>query len=120
MISARCNGKLDRTVHSAWMAVRAYIEAKAKAIGESVGYRQNRRGPINVQMNGMQIDISGYLDFGATGMCLEVNKRIDDHTVIIRSSADCYFIPELDFKVQEMSASMWRVAEISAVDPKRQ
>jgi hypothetical protein len=120
LIRARCNGTLDRTVHSAWLAVRAYIEALADAAGETVGYRQDRRGPIQVQMNGLAVDIAGYLNFGGTGMCLEVDKRMDDQTVIIRSSADCYFFPDLDFKVREVSADIWHVVDITAVDPKRQ
>jgi hypothetical protein len=120
LISARCNGTLDRTVHSAWMAVRGYIKSLANAAGETVGYRQGRRGPIKVQMNGFTVDISGYLNFGETGMCLEVNKRIDNHTIIIRSSADCYFFPDLDFKVWEVSPNVWHVADVATVDPKEQ
>ncbi|HEY7389018.1 MAG TPA: hypothetical protein VH640_10960 [Bryobacteraceae bacterium] len=120
LIRARCNGRLDRIVHSAWLAVRAYIEDLANAAGEKVGYRQDRRGQIKVQMNGLAVDIAGYLNFGGTGMCLEVDRRIDDRTVIIRSSADCYFSPELDFKVHEVSADIWHVVDISAVDSKAQ
>ena len=76
--------------------------------------------PIKVQMNGFTVDISGYLNFGETGMCLEVNNRIDNHTIIIRSSADCYFFPDLDFKMREVSPNVWHVANIATVNPKEQ
>ena len=120
LISAKCDGSLDRPVHSAWLAVRAYIESLASAAGEEMGYRQDRRGPVRVPMNGLVVDISGYLNFGSSGMCLEVGKRIDSHTVIIRSSADCYFFPDLDFKVREVKSNTWRVGEVTAVDRRRQ
>lgn len=113
MIHARCNGKLDQPVNSAWLAVRAYIKALANAAGDTIGYRADTRGPTKVQMNGITVDIAGYLNFGGNGMCLEVRKRIDDRTVVIRSSADCYFFPDLDFKVRQVSADIWRVVDMT-------
>jgi len=116
LVSARCDGGLDVQVHSAWMAVRNYIKSVAEAVGQTLGYKPGRRGPVPVDMNGNKVDISGYLNFGVSGMCLEVNRRIDSKTIIIRSSADCYFYPDLDFRVTETTPTLWRVISVEAAD----
>jgi hypothetical protein len=115
LIKAHCTGKLDNDVHSSWMAVRAYIEGVAKAAGQELGYQPNRRGTVKVKMGEIEIDLSGYLNFGSTGMCLEMKERTDSNTIVIESSADCLFIPDLDFKVEQAPPGVWRVTSVSAV-----
>jgi hypothetical protein len=116
LISVRCDGLLDERVHSAWMAVRNYIRSIAETAGHTLGYKPNRPRPLRVRMSGIDVDISGYLDFGESGMCLDMYKRVDSKSIIIRSSADCYFYPNLDFRVEEASPNTWRVVEVNTVD----
>ena len=53
-------------------------------------------------------------------MCPEVNKRIDDRTVISRSSADCYFSPDLDLNIREVEANKWQVMNTEVAKPGRE
>lgn len=99
LVRAHCVGNVETEVHSAWMAVRNFIKTVATAAGQELGYQPNRRGPVNVKMGEVQTDLAGYLNFGSTGMCLEMKQRVDAKTIIIASSADCFFFPELDFRV---------------------
>jgi hypothetical protein len=119
LVRVHCVGKLDTDVHSAWMAVRNYIKAVAKAAGEELGYQPNRRGPVNAKMGEVEIDLSGYLNFGSTGMCLEMKQHIDNNTILIESSADCYFIPDIDFRVEQIRPTAWEVTSVKAVPPRK-
>jgi hypothetical protein len=116
LVSASCNGIIDIKVHSAWMAVRSYIQSTAEAAGQTMGYRPDRRGPVRVEMDGIDVDLSGYLNFGASGMCLEMDRRVDSKTIVIRSSGDCYFYPQLGFTVHEGSPNLWHVLGIKTID----
>jgi len=117
LVRVHCVGKLDTDVHSAWMAVRNYIKAVAKAAGQDLGYQPNRRGPVNAKMGEVEIDLSGYLNFGSTGMCLEMKQHIDNNTILIESSADCYLIPDIDFRVEQIRPTAWEVTSVKAVPP---
>lgn len=112
LIRARCAGKLDMSVHSAWMAVRNYIQSVAKAAGAEFGFQPNRRKTVNVTLGELQVNLAGYLDFGSTGMCLEMRRKIDKKTAVIESSADCYFTPNLSFRVEQVQSSMWQVSSV--------
>lgn len=119
LVRAHCLGNVETEVRSAWMAVRGFIKAVAAAAGQEPGYQPKRRGPVNVKMGEVQIDLAGYLDFGSTGMCLEMKQRVDNKAIIITSSADCYFIPDLDFRVEQIRPTAWEVTSVRAALPKR-
>ena len=112
---AHCAGKLDTDVHSAWMAVRNYLKAVASGVGQELGYQPSRRGPVKAKMGELHIDLAGYLNFGSTGMCLEMKEHVDKNSIIIESSADCYFIPDLDFRVERTGQTTWEVTSVKAV-----
>jgi hypothetical protein len=116
LVRAHCDGKLDFAVHGAWIAVKSYIETTAKDSGNALGYQPDRRGSVQVDMGGRKVDISGYLNFATTGMCLEMHDRLNASTIIIESSADCYFDPDLDFTVEKVTQTVWRVVSVKAVD----
>lgn len=109
-----CDGRVDVPVHSAWQATRDYIKAVALGAGQLIGYQPGRRGPIFVTMDQIQVDVSGYLDFGASGMCLDMKERVNRKTVVIGSTADCYFEPDIDFIVEEHGSGDWRVTSVVA------
>ncbi len=113
LISVKCDGRLDATVHGAWLAVRDFLRVAAENAGYKVGYDPNRRGPIRLRLGQVENDISGYLNFGSTGMCLEMKKQVDQRTVLIHASEDCYFWPLLDFTVERDASSVWRVTEVT-------
>jgi len=102
------------------MAVRKYIRSVANAAGQELGYQPNRRGPVNVKMGEVKVDLSGYLNlnFGSAGMCLEMKQRINSSTIVIESSLDCYFIPNLDFRVEQIRPSTWEVSSVKPVPPR--
>lgn len=108
-------------MHSAWIAARNYIKTVAQDAGYELGFQPGRRSPIIVKMDGVEVDISGYLNFGASGMCLEMKGRVNAKTIIIESSADCYFGPDyyLDFAVEQVAPAAWRVTSVKAVGPTR-
>jgi len=115
LVSVKCDGGVDATVHGAWLAVREFLRVTAESAGYKVGYDPNRRGPIRLRLGQVENDISGYLNFGSTGMCLEMKKQVDQRTVLIHGSADCYFWPALDFTVERDASSVWRVASVTEV-----
>jgi len=115
LVSVKCDGGLDATVHAAWQAVHEFLRVAAESAGYKVGYDPNRHGPIRLRLGQVENDISGYLNFGSTGMCLEMKKQIDQRTVLIHGSADCYFWPALDFTVERDASSIWRVTAVSEV-----
>ena len=115
LISVKCDGGLDGTVHGAWLAVREFLRVAAESKGYNVGFDPNRRGPIRVRLGQVENDISGYLNFGSTGMCLEMKKHVDQRTVLIHGSAECYFRPVLDFTVERDASSAWRVTSVTEV-----
>jgi len=104
-------------VHAAWLATKDHIEAAAREVGYTPGFQIGRRGPLEVDMDGLKVDLFGYLSFGVSGMCLEMKKRVDSKTIIIASSADCYFWPDLDFTVEQIDPTIWRVRTIKPVGP---
>lgn len=112
LVKAHCMGRLDEPIHSAWLATRAYIEAAARQAGYPPGFQIGRRGPLEVEMNGLKVDAYGYLSFGMSGMCLEMKRRLNPKTIIIASSADCYFWPELDFTAEQIDSTNWRVKTV--------
>ena len=70
LVNARCEGEIDAAVHSAWMAVLNHLSTIAQRGGYTLGFQRGRKGPINVILNGIEADISGYLDFPCHGMLL--------------------------------------------------
>jgi hypothetical protein len=119
LLKAHCAGKLDEDVHSAWMAVRSYIKTVANGVGQELGYQPSRRGPVRARMGEVDVDLAGYLNFGSTGMCLEMKEHIDGNAIIIESSADCYFIPELEFRVERTLQATWQVTRVKAAPQNR-
>jgi hypothetical protein len=115
LIKAHCTGELNEAVHAAWLATKDYIEAAAREAGYAPGFKVGRRGPLEVDMNGLKVDVFGFLSFGMSGMCLEMKQRVDPKTIIVGSSADCYFWPELDFTVEQIDSTIWQVKAIKAV-----
>jgi len=61
-----------------------------------------------VKINGVRSDVSGYLDFPGNEMCLEVKERVSSVTVVIASPTDCYFDPDIDFRVEGIAPLVWR------------
>ena len=118
LVRAHCDGNVDAAVHGAWIGVKSYIEKAAKDGGYALGYQPDRRGPIQVEMDGRKVEISGYLNFATTGMCLEMHDRLNAGTIVIESSADCYFYPDLDFTVARVTQTLWRVVNVKAVEAK--
>jgi hypothetical protein len=112
LIRAHCTGKMDADVHSAWIAVRNYIRSVANAVGEDLGYQATRRRPVTVKMGDVSVDVAGYLDFGASGMCLDLRRRINSSTIVINSSADCHFNPDLAFRVEQIQPDVWQVSSV--------
>ncbi len=117
--SASCAGSVDVPIHSAWLAVKSYITSTAEAAGYKLGFQLGRRGPLPARMNGINVDLFGYLSFGLSGMCLEMSKQVNRETIVIRSSSDCYFDPDLEFRVIEVQTNVWRVDSVKAIDPER-
>ena len=117
LVTAHCEGKIDAAVHGAWIAVKSYIEKAAHHSGYSLGYQPDRRGPVQVDMGGLKVEMSGYLNFATTGMCLEMHDRVNASTIIIASSPDCYFYPDLDLTVKRVSKAVWRVVNVKAAVP---
>jgi hypothetical protein len=117
LIRAHCDGRVDPAVHGAWIGAKSYIEKIAKDSGYTLGYQPDRRGPVEVEMGGRKVEISGYLNFATTGMCLEMHARLNAHTIIIESSADCYFDPDLDFTVERITQTVWGVVSVKAAPP---
>ena len=115
LVSVTCDGGLDSTVHSAWLAVREFLRVAAESAGYKVGYDPNRRGPIRLRLGQVENDISGYLDFGSSSMCLEMKKQINQRTVLIHGSGECFFWPALDFTVERDASSVWRVTSVTEV-----
>ena len=74
-----------------------------------------RRGPIRLRLGQVENDISGYLDFGSSGMCLEMKKQLNEREGIIIHSGECYFWPALDFTVERDASSVWRVTSVTEV-----
>ena len=109
-----CSGRVDLPVHSAWMAVLDYINDVSHRAGQEVGFQPNRRGPINVNMDGIDVDVSGYLNFPMNGMCLELKERVNKATVLIQSSADCYFDPNIEFTTKQTGPNIWAVTSVRA------
>jgi hypothetical protein len=109
LVRARCNGRVDVPVHSAWLATLNYIKEAAHHAGHELGFRPNRFGPINVNMDGINVDVSGYLNFPGNGMCLEVKERVSKATVVIESSADCAFQPDIEFTAKQTGPNTWAV-----------
>jgi hypothetical protein len=115
LVSAACDGSVDAPVHSAWLAVRDYIKSVAEAAGYTPGFQPGRQGPLLVQMNTIKVDVYGYLTFSVTGMCLEMGKRVNRDTIVIRSSADCYFDRDLEFRVVQVKPNVWRVDSVEPI-----
>jgi hypothetical protein len=115
LVSTKCDGGLNTSVHGAWLAVREFIRVAAESAGYTVGYDPNRRGPIRMRLAQVETDVSGYLNFGSTGMCLEIRTQADQR-IVIKSSGDCYFWPDLYFTVERDASSVWRVTSV-AEDP---
>jgi hypothetical protein len=115
LVKAHCVGKADPDVRAAWIAVRRFIESAAKAAGQQLGYQPGRRGPIYVQLGQVKTDISGYLNFGSTGMCLEMKQRMDKSTIVIESSLECGFFPNLAFRVKLTQPTLWEVASVETI-----
>ena len=116
LIRAQCNGAVDEAVHSAWNAAHDYIDTTARAAGHETGFQPNRRGPIFVTLKEVKVELSGYLQFPGRGMCLEVKERVNRSTVIIATSADCYFYPGVNFVVERISPSAWSVKREEVMD----
>ena len=116
LITARCNGAVDAPVNFAWSAVLEYIKTIALHAGHELGFQLNKRGPIIVNFGAVDVDVSGYLDFPGDGMCLEMKQRVSNSAIVIASSADCYFIPDIDFTVERLGAAAWRVTHVKAVN----
>ena len=114
LIRAQCNGTVDQAVHSAWQTVLEYIRTTVGAAGHQLGFQAGRRGPIFVTMNGIRVDVSGYLDFPGIGMCLEVKERVSSEIVVITGAADCYFYPDIDFRIERIAPSVWKVTSVRA------
>lgn len=70
-------------------------------------------------MNGINVDVFGYLSFGLSGMCLEMSKRVNRDTIVIRSTADCHFSPHLEFRVVQVKRDVWKVDSVEVIDPNR-
>jgi len=115
LVRADCAGRLDVEVHSAWIAVLQYIKSIAERAGHTIGFKQERRGPINIEMGGVAVDIEGYLQFPDRGMCLEMNRRGEGGGVVIHAGLDCYFRPEIEFAVQPDERGQWAVKKVIAV-----
>ena len=45
-------------------------------------------------------------------------NRINTKRTVITSSADCYFTPDLDFTVDLVDSSQWRVTSVRALPPR--
>jgi hypothetical protein len=118
LVRVRCDGRLDTHVHSAWLAVLRYLQNVAESDGQKIGFDRNRRGPVTVNIDDVRADISGYLNFPGNGMCLEVKNRTDTKRIVITSSAECYFTPDLDFTVELVGSSEWHVTGVRAVPPR--
>ena len=92
-----------------------HISTIAKRGGYSFGSQRGRNGPVNVILNGIEADISGYLDFPGDGMCFEVRQRVDKSKVVIATSSDCHIKPLLELTVEEGGRGRWVVTEARAV-----
>ena len=49
-----------------------------------------------------------------------MHDRLNASTIVIESSADCYFYPDLDFTVERVTQTVWRVIDVKAVDATKQ
>jgi hypothetical protein len=118
LIRAECGGAVDAAVNSGGRAVLDYIKSTARRAGYDLGFQPGRRRPVIVTMHAVDVDVSGYLNFPGSGMCLEVKERRNNSTVLIASSADCYFKPDIVFTAERVGASGWGVTSVKAVDTK--
>ena len=118
LVGAQCNGRVDVAVHSAWMATLAYVKDAVHRAGYELGFQPDRpRRPRQiVNMDGIDIDVSGYLDFPGNGMCFEVKERISKATVIIESSPDCYFYPRVEFTNKQTGPNSWAVTRVKLLE----
>ena len=117
LVGARCNGRVDVAVHSAWMATLDYVKDAIHRAGFELGFQPNRpRSPRQiVNMAGLDIDVSDYLNFPGNGMCFEVKERVSNASVIIESSPDCYFYPAVDFTNKQSGPNSWAVTGVKAL-----
>lgn len=115
LVRVHCNGRVDVPVHSAWLAALDYIKEAAHRAGYELVFQPNRFGPINVNMDGINVDVSGYLNFPGNGMCLEVKERVSKATVVIESSADCFFQPDIEFTTKQTGPNMWAVTSVGVL-----
>ena len=114
LVGARCN---DPPVHSAWMATLDYVKDAVHRSGYELGFKLDRpsRPHQIVNMDGLDIEVSGYLDFPGNGMCFEVKERVSKTTVIIESSPDCYFYPPVEFTNKQTGPNSWAVTGVKAL-----
>jgi hypothetical protein len=114
---ARCKGQVDLPVHSAWMATLDYVKEVAQRAGYEIGFRLDRPRRPNqiVNMYGLDVEVSGYLDFPQNGMCFEVKERVSKTSVIIQSSADCFFYPAVEFTNKQTGPNTWAVTSVKAL-----
>jgi hypothetical protein len=115
LTGVKCDGTVDAPINAAWAAVREYIKTTARRAGQELGFQADRRGPIIVTIGRVDVDVSGYLNF-PNAMCLEMKQRVSNSAVVIASSSDCYFGPEIDFRVERRAASTWMVSNVESAD----
>jgi hypothetical protein len=99
------------------MATLEYVKDAVHRAGYELGFQPDRpRRPRQVvNMDGIDIDVSGYLDFPGNGMCFEVKELVSRANVVIESSPDCYFHPAVDFTNKQTGPNSWAVTGVKAL-----
>ncbi len=48
-----------------------------------------------------------------------MSKQVNRETIVIRSSSNCYFDPDLEFRVVQVKRDVWQVDSVKAIDMDR-
>lgn len=90
---AKCDGKVDRAIHSAWMTVRLYLDCRMGNPGASCAeyfssHRRRSKSLVKQLSQLADMDLAEYRKFGGRGLCLAVGEAAG-RSVAISAGIDC-------------------------------
>jgi hypothetical protein len=93
IVKAACVGKLDETVHDAWLTAKSFLSRLHKALPQALEMISDewRKGPDfdSIRQDLLTLRLDEYEKFGSDGRCLSVVFK-NERSVNIRAGDDCY------------------------------
>jgi hypothetical protein len=90
---ARCDGRYDASIHSAWMTAKQFLKlAGSHAYEAANGLRSSRAIQSGLKEDLVKLenlDLESYLAYGGAGNCLSVRVKDDDKAVAIQAGNTC-------------------------------